>query len=79
MKKIISKIILNAFKKMKLGFSQKQINNLIEIPPSGKMGDYAFPCFSLSKKLKKNPSDIASEIKSKITKLPSSLEKIQIS
>ena len=25
------------------------IEKLIEIPPKGEMGDYAFPCFQLSK------------------------------
>ncbi len=39
---------------------------LIEIPPDPKMGDYAFPCFSLSKKLKKNPVEIAKDISKKI-------------
>ena len=35
---------------------------LLEIPPNPEMGDYAFPCFTLSKKLKKSPNDIAQDI-----------------
>ena len=39
---------------------------LIEIPPDSKLGDYAFPCFSLAKKFKKAPQMIATELKDKI-------------
>ncbi|MBW2972554.1 arginine--tRNA ligase, partial [Candidatus Woesearchaeota archaeon] len=38
----------------------------IETPPDPKMGDYAFPCFTLSKKLKKAPPQIAEWLKNKI-------------
>ena len=38
----------------------------LEIPPDPKMGDYAFPCFTLAKLLKKNPVEIAKEIKIKV-------------
>lgn len=37
----------------------------LEIPPDPKMGDYAFPCFALSKQLKKSPNDIAKDIAAK--------------
>lgn len=40
-------------------------NPIIEEPPKG-MGDFAFPCFNLSKKLGKSPASIAQEIASKI-------------
>ena len=36
-------------------------------PPKAEMGDVAFPCFTLSKTLGKNPAEIAKEIASKIT------------
>ena len=56
--------------------SKNEIQNLIEVPPDPKMGDYAFPCFTLSKKIKKNPNEIAKELAAKIE--PSgSIEKIQ--
>ena len=35
---------------------------LIEIPPNPKLGDFAFPCFNLAKILKKAPAVIASEL-----------------
>ena len=52
-----------------LGFlkiDKKELEGLIEIPSNSEMGDYAFPCFSLSKKLKKNPAEIAKDLVSKI-------------
>lgn len=41
-------------------------SNSIEVPPDQKLGDYAFPCFTLSKALKKSPNDIAKELAPKI-------------
>ena len=38
----------------------------LEIPPSSELGDYAFPCFILSKKHKKNPNEISKELSQKI-------------
>ncbi len=38
----------------------------LEVPPDTKMGDYAFPCFQLSKSMKKNPVEIAKELANKI-------------
>ena len=40
--------------------------SIIEIPPNPLMGDYAFPCFTLAKEMKKNPSDIAKSLLEKI-------------
>jgi arginyl-tRNA synthetase len=39
------------------------IEKLIEIPPKPEMGDYAFPCFQLSKAMRKAPNMIAEELK----------------
>lgn len=39
------------------------IEKLIEIPPKPEMGDYAFPCFQLSKIMRKAPNIIAEELK----------------
>ncbi len=44
--------------------------------PISEFGDYAFPCFELAKKLKKNPVEIAKELANKI-KLNKSIEKIE--
>ena len=38
----------------------------LEVPPDAKLGDFAFPCFSLAKKFKKNPHEIALELQKKI-------------
>jgi arginyl-tRNA synthetase len=38
----------------------------LEVPPDRKMGDLAFPCFTLAKKLKQSPAEIAHEIAAKI-------------
>ncbi len=38
----------------------------LAVPPDGKMGDIAFPCFELGKKQKKNPAEIARELAAKI-------------
>lgn len=55
--------------------NKKEIENLIEIPPLVNFGDYAFPCFILSKTLKKNPNLIAEDLKKKIKS--KSFEKIE--
>ena len=41
-------------------------DSLLEIPPDPNFGDYALPCFSFSKKLKKSPNQIAEEIVRKL-------------
>ncbi|KKO20049.1 MAG: arginyl-tRNA synthase [Candidatus Brocadia fulgida] len=46
----------------KIGLPEDEIKRLIEIPPDFRMGDYAFPCYSLSKTLKKSPNAIAGEL-----------------
>ena len=48
----------------KAGFSIDR--GLFEEPPDQKLGDLAFPCFSLSKQEKKNPKEIAEKIAEKI-------------
>ncbi|SFC56957.1 arginine--tRNA ligase [Clostridium uliginosum] len=44
------------------------IEKLIEIPPKPEMGDYAFPCFQLSKIMRKSPNMIAETLKESIDK-----------
>ncbi|HNV96699.1 MAG TPA: arginine--tRNA ligase [bacterium] len=43
-------------------------NPEIEIPPKQELGDYAFPCFELSKKLNKSAQEIANDLVKKIKK-----------
>ncbi|MBU3072852.1 arginine--tRNA ligase [Clostridium estertheticum] len=44
------------------------IESLIEIPPKPEMGEFAFPCFQLSKVMRKAPNMIAKDLKEKIEK-----------
>lgn len=39
------------------------IEKLLEIPPQVELGDFAFPCFSLAKELKKSPIEIVTDLK----------------
>ncbi|GAB6989011.1 arginine--tRNA ligase [Paenibacillus pini] len=47
--------------------NEQQIEDLLEIPPNANMGDIAFPCFQLSKMLKKSPVQIAQELAKQVT------------
>ncbi len=46
------------------GLNEREI--VLEVPPNPDLGDFAFPCFSLSKKLRKNPAEICQELAEKI-------------
>ncbi len=52
--------------KGKIDLPEDETERLIEIPPNFKMGDYAFPCHSLAKTLKKAPNAIAEELAKKL-------------
>lgn len=43
-------------------FSEEEIEKILEVPPKQEMGDYAFPCFLLAKKLRKAPPQIAQDL-----------------
>jgi len=77
MKEIITPLILQALKKSKISMTELEVSQLIEIPPSIDLGDFALPCFSFAKKLKKSPQLIAQEI-SKHIKSDKNLEEIKI-
>lgn len=55
-----------------------EIKGYIEIPKDVSMGDYAFPCFSLAKSLRKAPPMIASDIKEKIDITDTDIETVEI-
>ncbi|MGF7060755.1 arginine--tRNA ligase [Brassicibacter mesophilus] len=44
------------------GLNESDVEELIEIPPSFDLGDYAMPCFRLAKAFRKSPNIIAQEI-----------------
>lgn len=71
MKRPVIDVLNKAFKELKIQMNPQDIEFLLEIPPSIDMGDYAFPCFILSKQLKKSPHEIALEIRGKIGDHPS--------
>lgn len=56
----------------------EEIKKYIENPKDTKNGDYAFPCFSLAKKLRKAPVLIANEIKENIKIDKAIVEKIEV-
>ena len=43
--------------------SAEELSSFIEIPPNNDMGDFALPCFKLSKIMRKSPIMIAEELK----------------
>ncbi len=47
------------------GIPVSTLSDYIEVPPDSEMGDFALPCFKLSKTLKKSPVVIAEELKLK--------------
>jgi arginyl-tRNA synthetase len=45
----------------------QEVEDLLEIPPDQKLGDFALPCFTLAQQLKKKPQDIAHDLAQTIT------------
>jgi arginyl-tRNA synthetase len=59
---------MDKFKEHILKALKKHVKDEIEleVPPIPELGDYAFPCFSLAKQHKKNPSEIAQDLAKKL-------------
>jgi arginyl-tRNA synthetase len=64
--KEVTKLLKKSLKEMGIKLENEKIESLIEIPPSAEMGDYAFPCFSFAEQLKRNPHEIAIELRQKM-------------
>ena len=47
------------------GLAPGALDAMIEIPPDPELGDYAFPCFTLAKPMKKAPAAIAADLAGK--------------
>lgn len=66
MKEILANLIAAAIEKaypeQAGNLSVAEIEGFIEVPPNSEMGDYAFPCFRLSKALKTSPNNIAQKL-----------------
>lgn len=54
--------------KENVDLDKEVIEKLIEIPPKPELGDFAFPCFQLSKTLRKAPNMIADQLSKEINK-----------
>ncbi len=69
---IFQKEIINILRK-----NTKLKDITLEIPPNPEFGDYAFLCFELAKKIKKNPSEIAQDLAKNI-KLSDLIKKVEV-
>ena len=67
-------IVIDTIYDLDINLNKEEIKELIEIPPNPEMGDFSFPCFKLSKTLrKKAKNDIIQE---DIDNLKKELEKL---
>ena len=70
MKKRLAQLIQEAISDCYAGLDNlptaTEIEGFLEIPPDSEMGDYAFPCFKLSRALRKGPPQIAQSLASAI-------------
>ena len=62
------KKVVEAIEEKVEGLTREEIFNLIEVPPSYDMGDYAFPTFRLAKTFRKAPNVIAQDLAQDIGK-----------
>lgn len=76
-KERVAETLNKALIKKQIKLTSQEILERIEIPPSSEMGDFAFPCFFLASQLKKNPADIALEIRELISEVPKDFQDIQ--
>lgn len=49
------------------GLTEEDVVSFFEYPPDSKMGDLAFPCFKLSKVMRRAPAAIAAELKDRLS------------
>ena len=70
-KQIITDLIIK-----QIDYDKNEIYNHIEIPKEKNNGDYSFPCFILSKSLKKSPNQISEDLKDSFI-LDEKIEKIE--
>jgi arginyl-tRNA synthetase len=77
MKRVISNFIFEALEEEKVNISKEEIEGLLEVPPNSEMGDFAFPCFMIAKKMKSPPNEVALIIRQNIGGPPKELKEIQ--
>jgi len=68
MKEVVFKVLKKALKEPEINVKIKddRLWNLIEMPPSPEMGDFAFPCFFLAEALKMDPHEAALQVREAI-------------
>ena len=59
------------------GVSESEIDSALVVPPKPEMGDFAFPCFALAKKLKKAPPAVAQELAPKVQGMIASVKSVE--
>ena len=62
----MKKKICQYLSKVLVEMSEEELMKTMEIPPEEKMGDLALPCFTMAKKMRKNPMQIAVELAEKL-------------
>ncbi len=62
----MKKKICQYLSKVLVEMSEEELIKTMEIPPEEKMGDLALPCFTMAKKMRKNPMQIAVELAEKL-------------
>lgn len=60
-----------------LELSVEEVQAALELPKDSSLGDLAFPCFSLAKKWRKGPPQIAQELVQKFHTLPAGFKNVQ--
>jgi len=77
MKQEVVKILQKALKELKVKLKPEEIEKFIEVPKDHENGDFAFPCFFLSRQLKTDPHDIALDIRTKIGNSHAQFQEVQ--
>lgn len=75
----MKKKICQYLSKVLVEIPEAELIKTMEIPPEETMGDLALPCFSMAKKMRKNPMQIAGELAKKLSEQKDDLgiEKIE--
>lgn len=66
MKEEIVQILKKALKKLDVDLKKEEIEKILQVQKNDERGDYSFPCFFLSKKLKDNPHQMALQLREQI-------------
>jgi arginyl-tRNA synthetase len=78
MREEVLRILKKALKELDINVKEEELSKYLEIPKSSDLGDYAFPCFFLSKLTNKSPHEIAMDVRVKIGNAPKGFDDIQI-